>query len=223
MGSQVIAEYGYINRWMERMARTAGSHSQTTGPRVKAAALKLFSSRGYAAVSMREIATEVGVQAGALYSYTPDKQSLLFSLMHDHMTDLLAEWSSYVCGPTPKDRLLGFVRCHLEYHLPRSDEVFIGYMELRNLSDANFARIEGLRKRYEDVLENIVYAGVKAGDFAVTDNKIATLALIGLLKEVSTWYRPDGRLEDADLVELYQTIACRVVGTKAAKFGAGSV
>ena len=208
---------------MERMARTAGSHSQTTGPRVKAAALKLFSSRGYAAVSMREIAKEVGVQAGALYRYTPDKQSLLFSLLHDHMTDLLAEWSGYVCGPTPQDCLLGFVRCHLEYHLPRGDAVFIAYMELRNLSDDNFAQIESLRKRYEDVLEAIVHAGVKAGDFAVADNKIATLALIGLLKEVSTWYRPDGRLEDADLVELYQTMACRLVGTKVANSGTGLV
>ena len=75
------------------MARTAGSHAQTTAPKVKAAALTLFSRHGYAAVSMRQIAAEVGVQAGALYTYTPDKQTLLFSLMHDHMTELLTELS----------------------------------------------------------------------------------------------------------------------------------
>ncbi|MDG2406046.1 MAG: TetR/AcrR family transcriptional regulator [Paracoccaceae bacterium] len=201
------------------MARTAGSHSQTTGPRVKAAALKLFARRGYASVSMREIAMEVGVQAGALYSYTPNKQSLLFSLMHDHLTDLLAEWSGYACGPAPRDRLMGFVRCHLEYHLPRGDEVFIAYMELRNLSDDNFGQIENMRKRYEDALGDIILAGVKTGDFAVADNKIATLAIIGLLKEVSTWYRPDGRLEEVDLIELYQTMACGVVGAQVASSG----
>ena len=63
------------------MARTTGSHSDITGPRVRAAALRLFAAGGYAAVSMRAIAAEVGVQAGALYNYTPDKQSLLFDLM----------------------------------------------------------------------------------------------------------------------------------------------
>lgn len=71
------------------MARTTGSHSDITGPRVRDAALRLFARHGYAAVSMRQIAGEVGVQAGALYNYTPDKQNLLFALMRDHMVELL--------------------------------------------------------------------------------------------------------------------------------------
>ena len=71
------------------MPRTIGSHSDITGPRIQAAALKLFASEGYAAVSMRRIASEVGVQARALYNCTPDKQSLLFGLMRAHMQALL--------------------------------------------------------------------------------------------------------------------------------------
>ena len=71
------------------MARTAGSHSDITGPRVRTAALQLFAEHGFAAVSMRQIASAVGVQAGALYNYTADKQSLLFDLMKTHMDQLL--------------------------------------------------------------------------------------------------------------------------------------
>ena len=66
------------------MARTQGSHSDITGPRIREAALRLFAQHGFAAVSMRQIASEVGVQAGALYNYIPDKQSLLFDLMQAH-------------------------------------------------------------------------------------------------------------------------------------------
>ena len=69
------------------MARTQGSHSGITGPRIRAAALALFARHGYAAVSMRQIAAEVGVQAGALYNYTTDKQALLFSLLRGHMDE----------------------------------------------------------------------------------------------------------------------------------------
>ena len=69
------------------MARTTGSHSGITGPKIRTAALELFAKHGFAAVSMRQIAGEVGVQAGALYNYTPDKQSLLFDLMQSHMTE----------------------------------------------------------------------------------------------------------------------------------------
>jgi AcrR family transcriptional regulator len=58
------------------MARTQGSHSDITGPRLRAVALALFARHGFAAVSMRRIAGEVGVQAGALYNYTPDKNQI---------------------------------------------------------------------------------------------------------------------------------------------------
>ena len=76
------------------MARKPGSRSEITGPRLREAALRLFARDGYAAVSMRQIAAEVGVQAGALYLYTADKQSLLADLMADHLEALLAAWAA---------------------------------------------------------------------------------------------------------------------------------
>ena len=103
------------------MARKSGSSSQKTRPLVHAAALSLFARHGYAAVSMRQIASEVGVQAGALYRYTPDKQSLLFELMRVHMEELLARVralirrasglasAEIVCGPVLLDTRSGRV------------------------------------------------------------------------------------------------------------------
>ena len=63
------------------MARKIGSHSEITGPKIKQAALELFARHGFAAVTMRQIAARVGVQAGAIYNYTPDQQALLFDLL----------------------------------------------------------------------------------------------------------------------------------------------
>lgn len=110
------------------MARTAGSHSDITGPRVLDAALRLFSQHGFAAVSMRQIARDVGVQAGALYNYTPDKQALLFNLMRRHMEDLLDQRANRDTSASPLERLEDFARFHIRYHLKRPDEVFIAYM-----------------------------------------------------------------------------------------------
>src|SRR6056297_2185724 len=101
------------------MARTAGSHSDITGPRVREAALSLFAQHGYAAVSMRQIAREVGVQAGALYNYTTDKQSLLFDLLKGHMDDLLAARSAQDIPETPTAQLEHFTRFHIAFHLER--------------------------------------------------------------------------------------------------------
>ena len=88
-------------------------------------------------------------------------------------------------------------------------------MELRNLTSENFDHIEKLRKSYEDALEAIIKRGTKTREFEVVDSKIVTLAIIGMLKEVSTWYRPDGRLAEVDLIQRYQTMARQLVSAGA--------
>ncbi|SMP35997.1 TetR/AcrR family transcriptional regulator [Shimia sagamensis] len=194
------------------MARTQGSHSGITGPRVRDAALKLFAQHGYAAVSMRQIAREVGVQAGALYNYTPDKQSLLFDLMQTHMTELLAACADMPDGGPPIEALENFTSLHLRFHSERPEEVFIAYMELRNLTPENFTKIEALRRSYEDGLETILRSGVSSGDFEVSDPKIATMAVIAMLTGVNTWFREGGRLSLEEVEQIYWDMVRKAVG-----------
>lgn len=193
------------------MARKTGSHSDITGPRVREAALRLFARHGYAAVSMRQIAQEVGVQAGALYLYTPDKQTLLFDLMKSHMDELLAAWRDVDKGPTPSDRLEAFVRFHIGFHLDRPDEVFLAYMELRNLEPENFAVLEGLRRAYETELETIIADGQAEGGFQVPDTRLAAMAVIAMLTGVTTWYREGGRLSRDRVERIYWNMVRRAV------------
>lgn len=194
------------------MARTQGSHSEITGPRIREVAQGLFARHGYAAVSMRQIASEVGVQAGALYNYIPDKQALLFSLLKGHMDDLLSAWSATPTVPDAVKRLESFVRFHIAFNLARPDAVFISYMELRNLTTDNFEVIEALRRAYEDRLEDILRDGRRAGVFAIRDTKITTLAIIGMLTSVTTWYRPEGRLSVAQVQDIHWEMVQRAVG-----------
>jgi len=185
------------------MARTSGSHADITGPKVRKAALRLFAQNGYAAVSMRQIAAEVGVQAGALYNYTPDKQSLLFDLLKGHMEELLAERALAPCHSSAMTNLEDFTRFHIRFHHERGDEVFISYMELRNLSPENFAVISIMRKSYEADLQAILEAGVASGDFHVADAKVTSMAVIAMLTGVNTWYRDTGPLSLGEVEEIY--------------------
>ncbi|MDG1936077.1 MAG: TetR/AcrR family transcriptional regulator [Paracoccaceae bacterium] len=196
------------------MARTSGSFSQKTAPRVAQTALKLFAKYGYASVSMRQIARDVGVQVGALYNYTPDKQALLFNILLQHMESLLVAWARYPKRTDPTDQINDFIQFHLEFHFSKVDEVFVAYMELRNLNPQNFVMIEKLRCDYETVLQKILNAGLAAEQFQIKDTKIATLAIIGMLKEVGTWYRPDGRLGKPEIISLYQNMTLDVLGSK---------
>ena len=193
------------------MARKTGSHSDITGPLIGRAALRLIARHGFAAVSMRQIAAEVGVQAGALYNYTPDKQSLLFGLLSAHMAELLDALEEAQIGGDATARLKAFTRFHIRFHLPRPEPVFVSYMELRNLTPENFAMIEEMRRRYEDVLEGILRQGMAEGVFAVGDTKIATLALIAMLTGIVNWYREGGRLSAAEIEAIYLDLVCKSV------------
>ncbi|MDO5648025.1 TetR/AcrR family transcriptional regulator [Paracoccus sp. (in: a-proteobacteria)] len=193
------------------MARTQGSRADITGPLLRDEARRLFARQGYAAVSMRQIAAAVGVQAGALYAYIPDKQALLFDLLASHMQHLLAEWRDDA-DADPLARLERFVRFHIGFSLDHSDAVFLSYMELRNLTPDHFAVIAELRGRYESALETILRDGAAAGVMRFDDPKLTTLALIAMLTGVTNWYREGGRLDRARIGDIYWGLARGAVG-----------
>ena len=194
------------------MARKTGSHSQITGPKIRESALRLIARYGFAAVSMRQIAAEVGVQAGALYLYTPDKQTMLFDLMRSHMDELLEALDNADLPMDPLNRLEAFSRFHIRFHLDRPEAVFIAYMELRNLAPENFKVIEALRSQYEDALESILVAGAQSGVFSLPDTKLATMAVIAMLTGVNTWYREGGRLSRDRVEQIYWNMVRGAVG-----------
>ena len=193
------------------MARKIGSHGEITGPAIREAALRLFAQSGYAAVSMRQIAAEGDVRAGALYLYTPDKQTLLFDLMCDHLDELMRAWKAAEAKGTPLERLETFVRFHVDYHIDRRDAVFLAYMELRNLTPENFAKIEKMRSAYEAELQAILADGQSSGAFQLGDVRVTTMALIAMLTGVNTWYDDRGRLSRKDIQEIYLDMTRRMV------------
>ena len=195
------------------MARIAGSIGTETAERVREHALKLFAAKSYAAVSMREIAAAVGVQAAALYNHFPNKQALLADLMLSHMDGLLAAWDAEVAvGETPDKALERLQRFHIRYHAGRSDAVFISYMELRSLEPENFGKVEKLRQTYEAIVRLILDDGVKAGVFRVADTRVCAMAIIAMLAGVNIWYRQKGRLNLSQIEGIYTDMVLRVAG-----------
>ena len=185
------------------MARKTGSHSDITGPKVREAAIRLFTRHGFAAVSMRQIAAEVGVQAGALYLYTPNKQMLLFTLLYEQMQGAIEALKAADLSGPPGRQLDTFVRTHLRYHIGGTDGSFIPYTELRNLTPQNYEKLEEMRRIYETALEGIIRAGQADGSFPKDDSKLATLVLISILNGVLAWYRPSGAVSLAQVEDYY--------------------
>ncbi|WP_409268514.1 TetR/AcrR family transcriptional regulator [Pseudomonas sp. KCJK9044] len=60
-----------------------------TSERIREVASELMCEMGYRGMSMRALATAVGVQAGSLYNFVESKQLLLFELINQHEHNLL--------------------------------------------------------------------------------------------------------------------------------------
>lgn len=182
------------------------SKGKKTAKSLLVAARDLFVLNGYAAVSMREIALKLGINAGAIYNHFPSKQEILFRLLEDHMLDLLEQWDILEVERSKLSDLLilrMFVNFHINFHIDKSKEVFLSYMELRSLDRQNFLKISKLRDEYESILQNILVLGKNNKNLDFDDSQITTKAILGTLSSLSHWYHQKGRLGAEDIRKIY--------------------
>ena len=205
------------------MARTIGSHGPTTLEAIRKAGVRLIFEHGYEAMSLRQLAAEVGIQAGSLYNHISTKQDLLFDLVQEHINDLLRELDLALEGKTdPVEQLRAFVAFHVSYHMTRKREVFIANSELRSLDAKNYDVVVALRGAYEQRLAQILTEGVSDGVFEVGDIQVATFAIIALLTGLCTWYRPGGRLTRDAIIAAHEKLVLSGVAPQAALGRVGS-
>ncbi|CCD89404.1 putative transcriptional regulatory protein, TetR family [Bradyrhizobium sp. ORS 285] len=189
------------------MARTIGSHGPTTMEAIRKAGLRLIFEHGYEAMSLRQLAAEVGIQPGSLYNHISTKQELLSQLIQDHINDLLSELELALQDKQGSvERLRAFVAFHVSYHMTRKREVFIANSELRSLEPRNYEAVVALRGAYERRLADILTDGVAEGVFDVDDIQVATFAIIALLTGLCSWYRPGGRLTKDAIIAAHEKL-----------------
>jgi AcrR family transcriptional regulator len=194
------------------MARTTGSDGEKTAAALREAAVSLIARHGYEAVSMRQLAAEIGVQAAALYRYFPTKQDLLFTLMREHMEGLSEAWNNArLQTADPMARLAAFVGNHIRFHVARRHATHVSNMELRSLSRENLTHILRLRTAYEKELRQILRDGAEAGVFSIDETSMTAMAIIQMVTGVIVWFRPDERLSVEEVAETYLTMTMRLV------------
>lgn len=197
------------------MARTIGSDGEKTEAAIREAAASLIARYGYEAVSMRQLAAEVGVQAAALYRYFPTKEDLLFTLMRAHMDGLIASWeAARPADGDAADELSAFVANHIGFHVMRRHSTHVSNMELRSLSRENLTQILKLRASYEKDLRRILRDGGEDGSFRIDDVALTAMAIIQMVTGVIVWFRPDERLSVEEVTRNYLIMTMRLVGAK---------
>lgn len=199
------------------MARRTGSDGDKTAAAIREAAARLIARHGHDAVSMRQLAAEVGLQAAALYRYFPSKEDLLFTLMREHFDALTASWErARPRASDPLARLSVFVRNHIGHAIAHRLGTHICNTELRSLSPERLSAMLKLRGAYEKELRQILRDGAASGVFSIDDIELATIAVVQMITGVIVWFRPDDRLTGDEVANRYLAMTLRLLGAQQA-------
>jgi AcrR family transcriptional regulator len=103
---------------------------------ILSAARSLFSTKGYAATSMRDIANAVGLQPGSLYAHMAAKEDLLSTILTEAGDRFLRTVVPLLDAPDvpAAERLQQAIQAHVRVVAENLEEATVFFHEWRSLS-----------------------------------------------------------------------------------------
>lgn len=176
------------------MTPSAPARSRKT--QIDRTATALFRARGYAATSMRELATSLGLEAGSLYSHIKSKEEILhricFGLATEFFTGFDAATAETAAPVATQLRLAIEAHVRVLTYDGAASAVFLH--EWRHLSEPARTEFLALRDQYEAGFRTLIARGLATGELHAPDAAFAALTLLASLNWLPSWYRPDGKL-----------------------------
>ena len=158
-------------------------------------ATALFRARGYAATSMRELATALGLEAGSLYSHIKSKEEILHRICFGLAADFFAGFAQATADAAPVAAQLRLaIEAHVRVLTRDSAASAVFLHEWRHLSEPARTEFLALRDRYEVSFLKLIAQGVATGELHTPDAAFAALTLLASLNWLPSWYRPEGKL-----------------------------
>ena len=159
---------------------------------IVAAAVELFSERGYHGTSVNDILKRTAISKGGFYHHFESKEQILVSI-HDAFIDYELATTEHILnsGEPATDQLKGLIRAHMESIASYQTYMTVFLQQVTELSDGAFDEIRKKRRRYQDAFETVIKASVADGSFSpILDVKLQAQLLIGMLNGTVLWYRP---------------------------------
>ncbi|TDY10162.1 TetR family transcriptional regulator [Meridianimaribacter flavus] len=167
-------------------------------------AAKLFKEKGYSAVTMRDLATEMGMKAASLYNHINSKQQILkeiiISLAEEFTTGLQEIQKS---NKSNIEKLRDIVKLHVNI----TSHNTYGMASLNNDWMHLEEKLEyylQLRSNYEDEFRNIIQQGIKKEEIINENIEVMLFSILSTLRSLYLWIP---KKEDLNPEELSQQLS----------------
>lgn len=156
-----------------------------------AAALELFSQRGFSATRLEDVAARAGLSKAAIYLYFDDKTALLRAVIVDTAgsnVDAVSAMIQSHQGPIAPliARFLGFMGGRLAHSaIPNLIKLVIS--ESRAHPEIGKLYLDTVISRALPLLQSLIERGIASGEFRTVDAKLAVKSLIGPMVLAAVW------------------------------------
>lgn len=201
---------GVSSRGMDDLADileldTAGNPLQGRIVQIFQVACRLFAQRGFDGVSMRDIAAECGISKATLYHYFPDKDSILRPLAMGTTKSIFVHVSKHDDPTKPALQRLRTFLVETAVFFEKFRWAWIAGSTAFWSDPKARSRKEriGWRDRYEQLLRDILQAGIESGEIRVQDVAMAGRFVLGSINWMARWYDPDGPLTASQVADQF--------------------
>lgn len=156
----------------------------TVEQRILNVAKSLFTQRGFANVSVRDICREANVTAPTIYYYFRNKEALFDAVVREAIT--MAEFiarlrTSYSKAERADSRIRDFVRTYLLFFPSELMNVGLYLRRSTELDRVGAKTLVAELDRIELLLVEIIRDGITRGEFRRTDPRLAAECLLGMM------------------------------------------
>jgi AcrR family transcriptional regulator len=163
----------------------------------------VFAERGFHGATTQDIADVLGIRQASLYYYFSSKEIALELVCARGVEGFLEAAAVIAAGPeSATEKLRRLILAHLSPLLDRPDFVRVFHNERKHLPPASRRRIGQTVRAYERVIEEILKAGIRSGEFrADLDPRLVTFGMLGMVKSVAGWFENEANGKIDRIVE----------------------
>jgi AcrR family transcriptional regulator len=182
----------------------------TARERLFEAAVELFATHGFHSISLRDLASHLGIQAGSLYHHIENKECLLFELIESALSDLLVTTKRCISGAKrTSDRVRSFVQVFVSFTSYEKNRLILVNREFVNLSEEHKHHVDQLKKNYQNLLYEIIENKCRVKDGSDERIHLLTNTIIGMLYGQLQWN--DVVIKEMCLTELLTGCILRII------------
>jgi AcrR family transcriptional regulator len=184
-------------------SRRARSNPRRRAEEIIEAAAQVFAERGFHGATTQDIADVLGIRQASLYYYFPSKEVALELVCARGAEGFLEAAAIIAAGPeSATDKLRRLILAHLSPLLDRPDFVRVFHNERKHLPSSSRRRIGQTVRAYERVIEEVLKAGIRSGEFRADLNpRLVTFGILGMVKSVAGWYEKEANVKIERIVE----------------------